>query len=258
MLLAVDVGNTHTVLALFHGRTLLHSWRLSTRREVTADEVGVTVRRLLEQRGYALAQVDGLVLASVVPPLKPVWLELAGEEIECAPVCVGPETTAGLTLDIERPAELGADRICDAVAAWQLYGAPVVVVDCGTATKIEAVAAGGRYVGGVIAPGIAVSTEALFNRAALLHRVDLIAPPRVLGRTTAEQLQAGVIFGFTGQVDALVERVRTELGATERVVATGGLCHLIAPLSRTITLVDRDLTLQGLRLIHESQRGRAG
>lgn len=253
MLLTVDVGNTHTVMAIFRGTALLHSWRLSTRRDATADELGMALRSLLEQRGYSLAQIDGLGLASVVPPLKNVWLEVAADHIECDAVSVGPGVDAGLRLEIDHPAELGADRICDCVAAWRLYGAPVIVVDCGTATKIEAVAEGGRYIGGVIAPGIAVSSEALFSRAALLHRVDLVPPARALGRNTAEQVQAGIVFGFAGQVDALVDRVRSEMGGARRVVATGGLCQLVAPVSRTVTDVDPVLTLQGLRLVYEAR-----
>ncbi len=254
VLLTVDVGNTHTVIALFRGKELVHSWRLSSRHEATADELGIALRSLFNQHGYAAAAVRGLALATVVPSLRDVWLEIAAAQIGCEAVSVGVGADGGLCLDVERPADVGADRICDCVAAWRLYGTPVIVVDCGTATKIEAVVDGGRYVGGVIAPGIAVSSEALFSRAALLHRVDLAVPVRTVGRNTAEQVQAGIIFGFAGQVDALVERVRTEMGGARRVVATGGLCHLIAPVSRTITDVEDALTLHGLRLIYEAVR----
>lgn len=255
VLLAVDVGNSHTALAVFRGEELVHSWRLPSSCEATADALAVGLRSLLDHRGLTLSSIDGLALASVVPPLKDAWLGLATGYLAGRVLAVGPGVETGLVLEVDHPAEMGADRIADCVAAWRLYGAPVIVVDCGTATKIEAIAPGGRYVGGVIAPGIAISSQALFSRAALLYRVDLIAPARALGKNTAEQVQAGVVFGFAGQIDALVERVRVEMGGATRVVATGGLSGLVAPASRTITDVDPTLTLQGLRLIYEVHAG---
>lgn len=253
LLLTVDVGNTHTVLAVFTQRRLLHAWRLSSAREATADELAMTLRGLLDQRGFGLPDLDGLALASVVPPLGESWRQMAAAYLSCRLVSIGSGVETGLRLEVDHPEEVGADRIADGVAAWHLYGAPVVVVDCGTATKIEAIASGGRYVGGVIAPGIAISAEALFQSAALLHRVPLEAPARVLGKNTAAQVQAGIVFGFAGQIDALVDRVRAEMGGAGRVVATGGLSGLVAPASRTITDVDPALTLHGLRLIYERQ-----
>lgn len=253
MLLTVDIGNSHTALAVFRGERLLHSWRLPSSREATPDGLAMVLRDLLAHHGLSLGGIEGLALASVVPPLGDAWRELAAGYLACHALAVGPEMETGLRLEVDHPAEMGADRIADCVAGWRLYGAPVIVVDCGTATKIEAIAAGGRYVGGAIAPGVAISTEALFSRAALLYRVPLVAPARALGKNTAQQVQAGVVFGFAGQIDALVERVREEMGGARRVVATGGLCGLVAPASRTITEVDPALTLQGLRLIYEAQ-----
>jgi len=253
VLLTVDVGNSHTALAVFRRDRLLHSWRLPSNREATADGLAMVLRELLGHRGLPLLGIEGLALASVVPPLTEAWRELAAGYLNAPALEVGAGLETGLQLEVDHPAEMGADRIADCVAAWRLYGAPVIVVDCGTATKIEAIAAGGRYVGGVIAPGIGISTEALFARAALLYRVPLVAPARVLGKNTAEQVQAGVVFGFAGQIDALVERVRQEMGGARCVVATGGFSGLVAPATRTVTEVDPALTLQGLRLIYEAQ-----
>jgi type III pantothenate kinase len=258
LLLAVDIGNSHTVLAVFRGERLLHHWRLPSERTATADGLAVTLRGLLDHGGIPLRAIEGVVLASVVPPLKGTWVQLTSAYLACPLVALGPGIATGLTLEVDHPEELGADRVADCVAAWRLYGAPVVVVDCGTATKVEAVASGGRYIGGMIAPGVGVSSEALFSRAALLHRVDLVAPRRALGKSTAEQVQAGVIFGSAGQIDALVERACAEMGGAEQVIATGGFAELVAPASRTITRVDPYLTLQGLRLIYEGQSGRGG
>lgn len=257
MLLAVDVGNSHTVLAVFSRERILHSWRLCTAREATADQLAMDLGALLGHRGLPLRAINGLVIGSVVPPLDEVWRAVAQAYLDCRVITVGPNTTAGLVLDVDRPQDLGADRIADAVAAWRLHGAPLVVVDLGTATKVEAVGAGGRYLGGAIAPGVGVSSEALFGRAALLHRISLQVPSRALGRDTASQMQSGIAFGFAGQVDGLVERVREEMGGAERVVATGGWASVVVGLSRTVTVVDPWLTVQGLRLIYESAVGTA-
>ena len=258
VLLTVDVGNTHSVLALFRGPHVLHTWRLRTERAATPDELAMGLCDLLAYRGLSLGAVEGLAIASVVPPLGSVWAEIARTYLHCPSLIVDAETCAGLELDVERPQEVGADRIADGVAVWRLYGAPAVVVDCGTATKVDAIGAGGRYLGGVIAPGIGTASEALFRSAALLARVDLVAPPRVLGRTTAAQLQAGIVYGSAAMVDGLVDRVRAEMGGAARVVATGGFAPHVAPVSRTITEVAPQLTMHGLRLIYEARQAGGG
>ncbi len=255
MLLAVDVGNSHTVLAVFVGERIQHCWRLTTGREATGDELAMTLTDLAGYRGLPLKAIDGLVVASVVPPLGEVWGEIAQTYLECDHVAVGPETTCGLTLAVDRPQDLGADRIADAVAAWRCHGVPAIVVDLGTATTVDAVGAGGRYLGGAIAPGVGVSTEALYGRAALLHRVPMEVPEGALGKDTAAQVQAGVAYGFAGQVDALVSRIRAEMGGADRVIATGGWADMIARVSATVTTVDPWLTVQGLRLIYEHRAG---
>ena len=251
MLLAVDVGNSHTVLGLFRGPALFQHWRLRTERGATADELARDLNGLLALRGLGLRSVQGLVVASVVPPLGSVWLEVAAAHLSCGALAAGPELDTGLRLEVERPAEVGPDRIADCLAAWRLHGAPVIVVDCGTATTVDAVGAGGRYLGGAIAPGVGLSYEVLVERTALLRRVELAAPTRALGATTAEQLLSGVVFGCAGQVDALVERIAAEMGGAERVVATGGWAPTIRDASRRITHLDPWLTLHGLRLIYE-------
>jgi type III pantothenate kinase len=255
VLLAVDVGNPSTVLGVFQGERFVHGWRLTTQRHATADELAACLGQLAAHRGLGLGSLDGMALASVVPPLRAAWSEVAERYLGCQALVVGPDLPLGLELAVERPQEVGADRIADGLAAWRLYGAPVVVVDLGTATTVDAIAAGGRYLGGVIAPGVGISAEALFQRAALLYRVELAVPARALGTNTVTQMQAGIAFGFAGQVDALVERIRAEMGGAERVVATGGYAGWLAPLCRTVTDVDPLLTLRGLWLAWGLHRG---
>ncbi len=255
MLLAVDVGNSSTVLGVFDGERLAHSWRLTTARHATADEMAALLGQLLGQKGLEQGRLHGAAVAAVVPPLRTVWEEVATLHLGCPALVVGADLDLGLRLEVERPSEVGADRIVDGLAAWKLYGAPAIVVDCGTATTVDAIGAGGRYLGGAIAPGIGVAAEALFQRAALLYRVELRQPTGALGTSTASQLQSGIVYGCAGQIDSLVERIRLEMGGAERVVATGGFCQLIAPVCRTVTLVDPLLTLHGLRLAHAIHAG---
>ena len=249
-MLAVDVGNSSTVVGVFDGERLIRSWRLTTVRDATADEVAALLGQLLSQRGLGQGMLHGAAVAAVVPPLRAVWEEVAACHLGCPPLVVSADLDFGLRLEVERPAEVGADRIADGLAAWKLYGAPTIVVDCGTATTVDAIAAGGRYLGGAIAPGIGVAAEALFERAALLYRVELRQPAGALGVSTVSQLQSGIVYGCAGQIDSLVERIRLEMGGADRVVATGGFCQLIAPVCHTVTLVDPLLTLHGLRLAH--------
>jgi type III pantothenate kinase len=255
MLLAVDVGNTQTVLGLFDGERLVKDWRVSTEEERTGDELAALLGRLLELADLAFADVTGLVLASSVPALVRSYEELAETYLEAPLLVLGPGVKTGLPILYDDPREVGADRIANAVAVRERYGAPAIVVDFGTSTNFDAVSSAGEFVGGVVAPGIETSMEALFLRAARLTKVDFATPPSVIGKTTASALQSGLVYGFAGQVDGIVERIRGELGDTAPVIATGGLADLIAPHSRTIERVDPLLTLEGLRLVWDLNRG---
>lgn len=254
MLLTVDVGNTTTGVAIFDGDQLVHHWWLTTFRERTADELGLTLLGLMRLDGASPGRLEGAAISSVVPSQTQPWREACRRFFGIEAVVVGPDVDAGIEIGYRFPEELGADRIVNAVAARHLYGAPVVVVDFGTATTFDVVDPQGRYLGGAIAPGVGISAEALFEHAARLPRVELKRPPSVIGRTTAESMQSGIIFGFAGQVDAVVRRIERELGCHPRVVATGGLASLIAPESETIEEVNPILTLVGLRLIFQRQR----
>jgi type III pantothenate kinase len=251
MLLAVDVGNTQTVLGIYAGDRLAHHWRVATEAERTSDEIGALADRLLELRELDFGAIDGVCLSSTVPPLVREYEGFAERYLQARLLVVGPGTKTGLPILYDDPREIGPDRIVNAVAARERYGAPVVVVDFGTSTNFDAVSAAGEYVGGVLAPGIEISMEALFSRAARLVKVDFVEPVSVIGKTTVACLQSGLVYGFAGQVDGIVSRIRGELGAEARVVATGGLASLIAPHAETIERVDPDLTLEGLRLIWE-------
>jgi type III pantothenate kinase len=246
VLLAVDVGNTQTALGLYDGSELTDNWRLATERSTTADELGVVLSGLLDFDGVA-----GICLASTVPVLVREWEELARKWAEAPLLVVGPGVKTGIPIRYDDPRELGPDRLVNAIAAKDRYGAPVIVVDFGTSTNFDVVSAAGEYVGGVLAPGIEISMDALFARAARLVKVDYAAPASVIGKTTVGALQSGLVYGFAGQVDGIVGRIREELSAEADVVATGGLADLVAPHSRTIDRVDPFLTLDGLRMVWE-------
>lgn len=249
MLLAIDVGNTQTVFGVFARERLAQHWRVATESERTADEIGALVARLLELRELDFEEVDGVCLSSTVPPLIRSYTEFAERYAEAPLLVLGPGTRTGIPVLYDDPREVGPDRIANAVAVRERYGAPAIVVDFGTSTNFDAVARGGEYVGGVLAPGIEISMEALFARAARLVKVDFVEPSTVVGKTTAAALQSGLVYGFAGQVDGIVARMRGEVGEDARVVATGGLAELIAPHSSAIEAVDPFLTLEGLRLI---------
>lgn len=252
MLLAVDVGNSHTVLGVFGGSELERHWRISTDSDRTADEWALILRGLLNSAELSLTRdVHGVVLSSVVPPATEALREMIAADFNLDPVVVEPGVRTGLPLRYENPREIGADRIANAVAVAELYGGPAIVVDFGTSTNFDAVSREGEFVGGVIAPGVHTSTEALVGRAAQLSKVEIAVPPSAIGRTTAAALQSGVVFGFAGQVDAIVERMRAELGAGVTTVATGGLASAVLEACTTIDHHDPWLTLKGLRIIWE-------
>jgi type III pantothenate kinase len=250
VLLAIDVGNTQTVFGLFDGEQLTEQFRVGTDGAHTGDELAVMLRAFVE-----LESLEGIVLSSTVPALVREYEAFAERWAGVDLLVLGPGVATGVPIRYDDPREVGPDRIANSVAARERHGAPVVVVDFGTSTNFDIVSAAGEYVGGVIAPGVEISMEALFARAARLVRIPLEAPARVIGKTTTQGLQSGMVYGFAGQVDAIVDRIRAELGAPDApVIATGGLADLIAPHTRTITAVDPELTLQGLRLVWTRNR----
>ena len=247
MLLAVDVGNTQTVLGLYDAERLVDTWRLATERTRTGDELGVLLGGLLDPES-----VDGVCLSTTVPSIVREWERLAARWADARLLVVGPGVKTGIPIRYDDPREVGPDRIVNAVAAKARYGAPAIVVDFGTSTNFDVVSPEGEYVGGVLAPGIEISMEALFARAARLVNVDFVAPATVIGKTTVGGLQSGLVYGFAGQVDGIVARIREELQAPQaRAIATGGLAEVVAPHSAVIERVDPFLTLEGLRLVWE-------
>lgn len=258
MLLAIDIGNTNIVIGVFSGKRIARSWRLATSRDRTADELGLMVADLLDRARIKPARIDGVVLASVVPQLTGPMIDMCRRYLGAEPLNLEPGVTTGMTILYDNPAEVGADRIVNGIAAFEKYGRsreePLIVVDFGTATTFDAITAKGEYLGGVICPGIGISADALFQRAARLPRIDVRKPPNVIGRTTVTSMQSGLFFGYVGMVEGLVHRLRAELGGHAYCVATGGLADVIAPETHVVDAVDRDLTLDGLRLLWERNR----
>jgi type III pantothenate kinase len=254
MLLCIDIGNTNIKLGLFdNGKPCAH-WRIATDRAKLADEYAMLLLDLFAAEHIRVSDVTGCAVSSVVPPLTPVFTELARRYLKQAPVIVGPGVKTGISIRTDNPAEVGADLIVNAVAARQLYGVPVVIIGFGTATTFSAVSAQGDFVGVAIAPGLYTGAEVLFRFAAKLPQVELARPPHAIGKNTIHSMQAGLIFGFAGLVEGLVKRMRTELGGRAHVVATGGLAELIAAETDMIEVVEPDLTLIGLRMIYEMNR----
>ncbi len=255
MLLVVDVGNTQTVIGLLDDGVIVADWRLATVRHRTADEMAGLLQGFFSLLGERLKSVvTEVAVASVVPRLTARWVAMSEKHLGVTPFVLGPGVRTGMRILLKNPAEVGADRIANAVAGHESYGAPVIVVDFGTSTNFDVVDGNGDYVGGSIAPGVEVSMEALTARAARLTNIDVSEPGRAIGRDTTEAMQSGAVYGFAGQVDGIVEAIRGELGTAAPVVATGGLATLIAPHSRTITTVDPTLTLRGIELILRRQQ----
>jgi type III pantothenate kinase len=249
MLLVVDVGNTQTHFGTYRGEELVEHWRFATVRTSTADELGAALRSLLELRGVTLGDLSASIVSSTVPQLGPEWTAMASRYLSHEMVVVGPGIRTGMAIRYDNPREIGADRLVNAVAAYDKVRGPVVVVDFGTAITYDPVSADGEYLGGIITPGVEISMEALTSRAAALPRVDIAPPRSLIGKTTVDAIRSGIVYGFAGQVDAIVDRIRGELEDDAPAIATGGLAGLIAPHARTIERVDPDLTLEGLRLV---------
>jgi type III pantothenate kinase len=260
MLLTLDVGNTNTVLGLYrlNSDELITHWRISTLRTQTADEYGVLFLNLFSMRKVEASGVSSIIISSVVPPLESTLRQMCERYFNLKPMFVEPGIKTGMPILVDNPAELGADRLVNGVAAFARYGGPCIVVDFGTATTFDVISAKGEYLGGVIAPGLAISAEALFARAARLSRVDVKKPAKVVGTNTVAHLQSGLYYGYIGLVDGILERMLQEIktpdSATPKIIATGGLARLVADDSRFIETIDDMLTLDGLRLIYERNR----
>ncbi|WP_446745898.1 type III pantothenate kinase [Silvibacterium acidisoli] len=257
MLLTLDVGNTNTVLALYEleSSKLVSHWRVTTHRTQTSDEYGVLFLNLFSMNGIQASSVRDIIISSVVPPLDSTLLRVCETYFKIKPMFLVPGLDTGMPLRVDNPAELGADRIANGVGAYAKYGGPCIVVDFGTATTFDAVSAKGEYLGGVITPGLGISADALFTRAARLARVDIRRPEKVVGTNTIACLQSGLYYGYIGLVDGILERMVAELGGNPRIVATGGLAKLMVNDSKYLRECDDMLTLDGLRIIFERNRG---
>jgi type III pantothenate kinase len=254
VLLVVDIGNTSVHIGVFDGDQLVDTWRLTTDVDRLPDEYGLLLRGLLQTANLAITDITHCALSSTVPPLTQPFVELIRRYFQAETLVAGSGMRTGVRIAYDNPREVGADRIVDAVAAIKLYGPPLIVVDCGTATVFDAIAADGVYLGGAIAPGIAIAADALFQRASRLFRVELTAPPTAIGKATSNAIQSGLMFGYAGLVEGLVGRIRAELGGAARVIGTGGYAELISRQTRVIDVVDPNLTLVGLRLVYEMNR----
>lgn len=255
MLLVVDVGNTNTVLGVYVEQRLLVSWRLTSRREQTADEYGVFIQALLRSRDIDPGRVDAVAISNVVPPVQQTLERMAEKYFGVVPVFVEPGVNSPIPLRVDNPSEVGPDRVVNAVGALHRYRPPLLVIDFGTATTFDCVNARGEFIGGAIAPGITTAVDALLTKAARLFRVEFVRPKDAIGRNTVTNIQSGIVYGYAGLVDGIVGRMRAEMDGVVTVIATGGLAALIADVTATIQHVEPDLTLEGLRLIYEHARG---
>ena len=254
MLLAIDIGNTNITLGVFDDDALSATWRLSTERSKTSDEYSATLMQMLQLRDMAQQQIDAVALCSVVPPLTPTFVDLCKTHFGVEPLVVGAGTKTGVRILYDNPRDVGADRIVDAAAALRLYGGPVIVVDIGTATVFDAVTANGDYLGGAIAPGMVIASDALFSSTSQLRRVELVAPATAIGRNTIHAIQSGVVLGYADLVRGMVARFDAELGGGAKVVATGGLAHILEAEAGVFDDINPDLTLMGLMLIQGMAR----
>ena len=251
MLLVLEVGNTNTKIGVYDGERLQVSWRLTSRREQTADEYGLFVETLFRTRGIDPRRINGIAISNVIPPVQQTLELMCEKYFGLTPYSVEPGVNTPMPLDVENPREVGADRITKSVAAAAIYGPPLIVVDLGTATTFDCVNAAGAFIGGAIAPGIATATEALVARAARLYRVEFVRPKEAIGRNTVTNMQSGVVYGYAGLVDGLVARMKAEMAGQAKVIGTGGYATLIAEAARSIDHVNVDLGLEGLRLLYE-------
>ena len=254
MLLAIDAGNSNILLGVFKGDTLLYDWRLLTEVEKTCDEYGILFQNMYRPANLTGGKTEAIIISCVIPPLVSTFEELCQKYFHLTPLIVGPGVKTGIPIHYDNPREVGADRIVNAVSAYEHYRKSLIVVDFGTATTFDCISVRGEYLGGAIAPGIMISSEALFQRASKLPRVELVKPENVIGKNTVASMQSGIVYGYVGLIDGIVNRMKEEMGDNPFVVATGGLAQLIAADSETIDEVDEYLTLQGLRIIYSKNK----
>ncbi len=254
MLLAIDIGNTNIKLGVFDGDKLKVTWSLATDIHRTADEYGGVLLNLMEREKVLSSKITGAVLCSVVPPLLPIFLELCRKYLAIKPLIVEAGVKTGMRIRLDNPREVGPDRVVNAVAALNLYGKPLIIIDLGTATTFDVVSKDGDYLGGAIAPGIVIATEALFTRTAALPRIRLSRPEKVIGRSTISAMQSGIIFGYIGLIESMIRRIEEELGCKAKIIATGGQAHFLAQEIPAIEIINPDLTLIGLRLVYDMNK----
>ena len=254
MLLAVDVGNTNTVIGIYQDDKPVGFWRIRTRQETTADEYRIILHNLISLEGLKSLDIDGAIISCVVPPLNGPLEDLCRDSLKVNAIFVGPGIKTGMPIRYDNPREVGADRIVNAVAAYERYRTDLIAVDFGTATTFDYINKAGEYEGGAIAPGVKIAAEALFQRASKLFRVEFIAPPRVIAKDTASAIQSGIIFGYASLVDGILQRMFDELGFSPRVIATGGLARVISAQTKLVDEIDDDLTMEGLRILYNRNK----